>query len=181
MMARISDSIKTVTGSEPISLAEIKTALGITGSDHDDYLTYLGKAARELCESKTNVSLVDTTIDATIDCQASWVFLPYGPVKGISSIASYYQGTKVKDLVAGTDYYLSYQDNTRLTFIAENHSYEVRITYTTGWTTVPSIVKEVIGKLVAWWYDNPDKVMLYADHAKSVIRDLRVLSKMDTL
>ena len=76
---------KTVTGTEPVSLADMKEYLRVFHTTEDDLITDLITNARKLLETATNLSLVETTIELKAAIHDSFP-LPYGPVGTITSI-----------------------------------------------------------------------------------------------
>ena len=172
------DKVATEAGVEPLTLTELKTMLGVRTSDHDDYLTDMITSAREFAESRTNLALIESTVTATISHQMRFVYLPYAPIKSITSIKNYNSsGIEIGDLTEGSHYDLRSPDNTEMHFLQELPSYHVKVVYTAGFTTVPKIVKTVVEKLCRFWYDEPDKVMLYNDKASEILALLRTISK----
>ena len=79
---------KEDSGSEPVSLAEAKTHLYITGTDHDTYLTFLIKACRQEIEGIYNISLVGKTIIGRIRNQLGSQALLYPPIASINSLVT---------------------------------------------------------------------------------------------
>ena len=54
--------VHTAPSAEPVVLADIKTALNLSGSTHDTYLTSAGKAARKYLEDATRFSMTATQV-----------------------------------------------------------------------------------------------------------------------
>lgn len=70
---------KTVTGSEPVTLAEAKEYLRVFHDTEDNTIQLIIKDARKTIEQATGLSLVEQSI--TIKTDIDGVFtLPYGPV-----------------------------------------------------------------------------------------------------
>lgn len=117
---------------EPVSLAETKAFLRVTGSGHDTVISSLITAARQTLESRTDSSFgvkslkVTTTEDLKIYDPDDDInvfadsLLPYGPVSDV---------TQSDD----DDYYY----------------YE----YTAGYETLPYPLRTAIMMLVKYWYD----------------------------
>ena len=81
-------TLKEDSGSEPVTLAEAKGHLYITGTDHDTYLTFLIKACRQDIEGIYNISLVSKTVTAKIKNQLGNQDLLYPPIAGINSLVT---------------------------------------------------------------------------------------------
>lgn len=77
---------KEDTGSEPVTLAEVKEHLLKTDTDSDTYLTFLISACRQEIEGIYNVSLVDKTITAKVINMEGNQELLYPPVTSITSL-----------------------------------------------------------------------------------------------
>ena len=76
---------------EPVSLAEVKAHLRLTGADDDDYLAAMITAARIQVETATRRVLIDQTWRIfRDDWPASGLLdLPVGPVRSIAEIVVY--------------------------------------------------------------------------------------------
>jgi hypothetical protein len=177
-------------GVEPLTLSELKTALGVTGSDHDSYLTYLKESAREFCEVEGNVGLVRQTVTAWLPEMVGWYQLPFAPIVSITSVKSYYLGTYQATLAYEDDYFVV---GDRIQFIAPVQSYQVEVVYEAGYYTAPvgttttttqatapeytaaaqvcpKLAKVAIERLVRDWYDNPETIGTLGRDAKQLIR-----------
>jgi uncharacterized phiE125 gp8 family phage protein len=176
-------------GNEPITLADLKTALGITGSDHDNYLGDLLTSAREYAEAEGNVGLVLQTVTAWLNEMPDWVQLPFAPIVSITSVKTYANGTLVDTLTYGNDYYIV---GDRIYFNMTS-TYQVQIVYEAGYYNVgtgttttttastapeysatvqlcPRLAKVAIERLVRDWYDNPDMIGTLGRDARQIIR-----------
>lgn len=78
--------IKTVTGTEPITLAEAKAYNRVLFNAEDTTIELLIEQARETLEKATNLSLVAKTIEITLDTYKDRYRLPYGPVQSVTTI-----------------------------------------------------------------------------------------------
>ena len=75
---------KTVTGTEPVTLAEAKEYLRVFHDTEDNVITQMITNARKVLEMSTSLSLVEQTIE--IHTVIHDVFtLPYGPVSSVTS------------------------------------------------------------------------------------------------
>lgn len=79
---------KEISQIEPVTLSECKQHLGEVWDDNDDLITALITAARERAEEYTNRSLVDKTIELSLDGMpvTMYVKLPRGPLKEVVSV-----------------------------------------------------------------------------------------------
>ncbi len=77
------------TGSEPVSIAEVKAWLKVDFSDEDTLLTALIIQVRELAEEAAGLALVAKTIEyfeEDIDIISEWVRLPYPVHNAITAV-----------------------------------------------------------------------------------------------
>lgn len=115
--------VTEVPESEPVTVAEAKTHLEVTGTAKDAYIGALIKAARRICEADAGLSFVTQTrvikLDRFPSCWPwpyrygvhamtnpySEIILPYGPVLEITSFT--YVDTEGADqtLAVDTDFY----------------------------------------------------------------------------
>lgn len=83
-------SVTTQPAAEPVTRAEAKTHLRVTGSDEDSYIDGLIIAARQYCENMTGQAFVERGMQWRIDrfpCLASIaLIIPAVPVISIDSI-----------------------------------------------------------------------------------------------
>jgi hypothetical protein len=181
---------RNVYGVEPLTLDELKNALGASYTDHNGYLTYLKEAAREYCEVEGNVGLVRQTVTAWLPEMCNWYQLPFSPIVSITSVKSYSLGVVQSTLEYGDSYYIS---GDRIYFIAPVQPYQVEVIYEAGYYTAPAgttttttpatapeyevaaqlcpkMVKVAIERLVRDWYDNPESIGTLGRDAKQIIR-----------
>ena len=69
---------------EPVSLAEVKAMLRITGSGHDSVILSMITMARKYLEGALNKSLGEKTLKLTCDDEYEEYDLPYGPNQTIT-------------------------------------------------------------------------------------------------
>lgn len=167
---------RTITGTEPVALADMKTLLGIEAgnTDYDTLLTSMITGARELIEEEANVSLVASNVVASIDYQRGWVLLPYGPVAAISSVKNYdTTGDENDTLTSGSEYYTTDAMGTRLVFITEIPDYSVKVTYTTTAHRLIETAKNAIYRIVYDWYHNVAELGTMQKDVSRMIAKLR--------
>lgn len=75
---------------EPVTLEEAKDHLEYTGNLKDNYINTLISAARRICESYAGLSFVTQERSLKLDrfpwTNRGYIYVPYGPVQGITSI-----------------------------------------------------------------------------------------------
>jgi len=84
-MNKIYETFITDTGSEPVTLEQLKTFCRVTDSDNDDLLTELITIARKKIERYTLLSLVDKTIVLT-GCLDSMFLLPWPNINEVTGV-----------------------------------------------------------------------------------------------
>jgi hypothetical protein len=78
--------IRTVSGSEPVTLAQAKEYNRVLFSVDDSTIELLITQARETLEQATNLSLVEQTIELTLDTYKDKFRLPYGPIVSVTTV-----------------------------------------------------------------------------------------------
>ena len=78
--------IRTVSGSEPVTLAQAKAYNRVLFSVDDSTIELLITQARETLEQATNLSLVEQTIELTLDTYKDKFRLPYGPIVSVTTV-----------------------------------------------------------------------------------------------
>lgn len=162
----------TVSGSEPVTLAEIKTAANIDAdlTGLDDYLTALGKAARSSAEQYMNRIIVAQQFERSLDAfpdsdggiQLAW---PY--VTTVDSVA-YTDENGDSQTLSSALYTLDNRELPGWVLPIEDTVWPttldtagaVRVTFTSGWGegSVPEDVKTFIKMRVATLYRNREQV-----------------------
>jgi len=82
--------VTTAPAAEPISTADAKLHLRVDAADDDALIDDLIKSARRHIEQRIWRSLIDTTLELTLECLpngAREIFLPFGPVDSITTFA----------------------------------------------------------------------------------------------
>jgi len=74
---------KTVTGTEPVTLAEAKEYLRVFHDTEDNVITQMITNARKVLEMSTGLSLVEQTIEIRTVIRDSFT-LPYGPISSVT-------------------------------------------------------------------------------------------------
>ena len=68
---------------EPVTLEEVKEALRVTGTGHDDELDRLITDARMYIERAIDTSVSERTLEVTSDTELEEFELPFGPVSDL--------------------------------------------------------------------------------------------------
>jgi hypothetical protein len=130
------DVQRTITGSEPVSLTDMKLYLKVDFTTDDALITQLIKSVREHCEEFTGKSFVASDVTWYVEAEAGQsIRMPYPAIDDVDPV----EGITFLGL-----------DNKRALFTVSG-SYEIEYT-TTG--TCPHAVKLAIMKAVAEAYEN---------------------------
>jgi uncharacterized phiE125 gp8 family phage protein len=150
---------------EPLSLSEAKLHLRITHDADDDALQALIKAAREMCEGWTGLSLVTRTYAFTAD---GWdghpLELPMPPLQSVDEIAVY-NANGEENIFDEDSYYAETAGRPGRVILKEAATPPqpglaiggIEFRYTAGFgaaATVPSSLKQGMLRLVAHLYMN---------------------------
>lgn len=160
---------------EPVTLAEVKNHLRISGDADDSELTKLIKAARINVEHEQKRQLITATWEHELDeFPAGEIVIPHPPLITITSIS-------YEDLAGDTQTWAAsnYQVDTAglrgsvrpvpsgtYPSTEADRKNAVTITYTAGYGTaasdVPETTRLAIMMLVAHWFENPEPVVVGA-------------------
>jgi len=143
--------ILTDLASEPVTLEEAKAWMATTGiTTEDDIVTELITTARIALEKYCGLSFGEKTIEAWVSISDGQELyqLPYGPVTAIDEIVQNVAFADPQTLTAGDDYELV---GGQLRLRTEGI---FKITYTAGYTALPTDLKSDILRIVAWFYQN---------------------------
>ena len=136
------------TVTEPVTTADVKAFAKIdTGTTDDAIITYLITTARQQSEDFTGISIVPRTVTAVINNSCGGIFLPYGPVKAITSITD--QDGNI--LAVNDDYKLSGTTFPQMIYPKWDR---LTLVYTTGYDTLPQEIKTAILQQVFYLYEN---------------------------
>jgi len=157
---------------EPCTLAEAKLQCIVTYSDDDALITDYITMARKVIENYCNISIVTQSVTLTADLYNEWE-LPYGPVTGITGVSTRSPNEGSGPMTYTTQASGWGQDgvdfltfipayagdfNINIAYTGVNTAYpwknRYRITYTTGYGTVPDDLKQAVLFQVAWMYEN---------------------------
>lgn len=132
---------------EPVLLTEAKDFCRIDIGTDDSLITSLIITARLMCEAYTAVSMVDHEIEIVCNNSNGGIYLPYGPVKDVTSVTNS-AGT---GLVLDQNYTLQGSMFVRL---MTPHEDGLTVAYTTGYSVLPEVFKTAILNAVYYLYDN---------------------------
>lgn len=176
-------TVITAPTTEPVTLTEVKSALGVTYSDDDVELTDLIQSAREYIELYTGRRLMTQVLELSFDRWPSVEF-PIGewPLQSIDSVKYDDASSPVTEqtLTVNTDYYAdTTTEKGRVRAITSwpsvaNQPNAIRVRFTAGYDSadaVPAAIKRGIILWVGGLYQCPD----YIESAKMVLRPYRIL------
>jgi uncharacterized phiE125 gp8 family phage protein len=147
--------------SEPVTLTEVKAQCHIDGTDFDTELNIYIKAARVFVEEYCGIKLVAQTCVLRCSSFCDFVDLPIAPISAVSSI-TYLDSSGVEQTLS-TDVYeavlIGLDPTIRLKI---NQSWPsircvsdaIRVTVSTGYSTVPEPIRAAIMLLVSAWNDS---------------------------
>jgi uncharacterized phiE125 gp8 family phage protein len=154
----------TPPATEPVTLAEMRTQLGITDASDtasDTTITRRIIEARQWVEAHIRRALITQTLEIRMDCFPEYISLPYPPVISITSV-KYIDTDGTEQTLGSSNYVLD--DYPLVPFIREayginwpsvrNEPNAVRIRYSAGYgaaASVPETIKEAIMLLVGHW------------------------------
>jgi hypothetical protein len=142
----------TVTGTEPITLTEMKNYLRVDYSDDDDLITSLITAAREVIEKYCGISIVEKTVNLVWPAYEPILQVPYGPVQSYTTLT-------IDDEDVDEP-----EDNT-----LREDAGELVMEYVAGYDTVPQAIISAIKELTAIYYGNRGTHVEMPKHLKIIL------------
>lgn len=162
-------SLVTAPASEPVSVAEAKSHMGVTISADDTKIGLFITAARQYAEGQTRRAFIEQTWDYTLSkFPVGEIELPLKPVTSVSYV-QYVDSTGATQSFAETstspetpkwtlttdgpralvfpNYSLSWPDT-------RTHGNAVTVRFVAGYATVPEDIKQALFLIVAHWYEN---------------------------
>lgn len=176
---RVEVIVTTDAATEPVTLAEAKEHLRVSGTDEDAYITSLISAARRWCEGYLNRSITARTLTANFsdaDGRENEFTLPYPPIATVTSMTEYtYAGTST--VITDFENAGASQERLRLSVgyaIPSDTLYEV--VYTTSASAANEAIKQALLVLISTMYEN----RVSADSAafgtvKSILQPFRIV------
>lgn len=163
------DKMEAYTGTEPVSLVDVKAHLRVDFTDDDVLLLAMMTAARQAIEDYCHISLVRKTITLTLEANESLrsnyaqpyqvrenfnkFEIPYGPIISVdlvTSIAS--DGSSAIACVLNQDYFLvgiAFKTIKIVNAFTNNI-----LVYTAGYTALPGPLRLAILNEIAYRYDS---------------------------
>jgi uncharacterized phiE125 gp8 family phage protein len=154
----------TAPATEPVTLAEMRTQLGITDASDtasDTTITRRIIEARQWVEAHIRRALITQTLEIRMDCFPEHIQLPYPPVASVTSV-KYIDTDGVEQTLGTSNYVLD--DYPLVPFIREAYGIAwpsvrdepnaVRVRYVAGYgnaSDVPATIREAIMLLVGHW------------------------------
>lgn len=149
---------------EPLLLADAKTFMHILETDEDTLIESMIVSAREYAENYTNLQFEEATYELINSVFVQDMKLPKNPIKSISKIE--YMDTDGSYQILSTDSYYIYGENgiSRIHFTdlpsIKDDKRAVKITFISGYTTVPSSIVSYIKVLVSTIYENREQYII---------------------
>lgn len=142
------------TGSEPVTIDQLKTFCRVTSEDDDDLLTDLITIARKKIERYTSLSLVDKTVILTGELYEMFL-LPYPKINEVTEVL-YLEGQIID--TGANDWEILDDDEYQLIGYSHKHfnpskGGTYQITYTTTAETDAGL-KHDLKRVALWLYEN---------------------------
>lgn len=171
-------NVTSEPAAEPVSTAEAKTHLRVTGSDDDTYIDTLVKSARRHVEQHLHRALITQTRALRLDEFPSedCIELPYGPVQSVSSVA-YLDADGATQTWSSANYRADiYSVPPRVSLAygiswptTRGVSHSVTVTYVCGYGTtgasVPTEIVHAIKLIVGHLYENREENVAFSMEA----------------
>lgn len=149
----------------PVTVAELKTHLGITHTSHDTMLADIIAAASNLAEQYTWIVFGSRTLKMNLDYFQNTI-IPRWPITAITSI-TYYDYANVQQTLAATEYDADLKSfPPRIDFDGEPSTYDrlnaVTVNITAGYadvTTIEKGIKQAIKMVCADMYDQRGNII----------------------
>lgn len=141
------------TGTEPVSLADMKLYLRVDHNDEDDLIESLIVTAREWAETHTEKAIIEQDVTAYFDDIEREIELPLGNATDITAIRN---GSDVLDpstykLLIGSPSAVYFLGNLPET---EKEAQSIAIEYAAGYAVTPKRIIQAIKILVADMYEH---------------------------
>lgn len=160
-------TVNSAPSAEPVSVAEVKTALRIDQAVHDTYLGLLIKAAREFVEIYTRRTLITTTLELRFRVfPAGALRLSRPPVQSVTTVQYRTGVTAAWTTLAASGYHVDIYDDPPFIepedswpSITEDQPNHVLVTYLAGYgaagTAVPEPIRQAIIAIIGDVYEFP--------------------------
>lgn len=148
----VATKVTVDVASELLSVADVKSHLLITFTDHDTYLGDAVTSARKAIEKYCGISIGEKTVKAIIDVDAfEEIEIPLAPVISVTTVRYKSDIAEYTTAVASEDY-----DTDGLDFLTFTPFTQGRweLTYQAGYETLPEDLKTYWMRLVSWYFEN---------------------------
>ena len=176
--------VSVAPAAEPVTLAQAKLHLRISGSDEDTLISALISAAREKLETDTRRALVQQTrvlyLDSFYELDAGGeIWLPGAPLASVSSVRYEVSGSPSLETVDAASYRVDTASEPGRISLAYSASWPgalavrnaIQVTYVCGYApdsgspidyaaNVPKGLKQAILLLVGAWYEHREAIMV---------------------
>lgn len=140
------DVLRTITGAEVVTLAEVKRNLGIDFTDFDTLLTELITDVRAQTETYCGVSIVEQVVTCNLMNGLGNSYLPYGPVNGTITSLVDAEGTAITDAVIKGDAFKR---------LETAYSTDVTLVYNAGYgADVPADLKRAMIQEICYQFEH---------------------------
>lgn len=160
-------SIKTSVAptSNAVTSTEAKAHLRVDHTDDDTYIAFLITAAQDAVEAYTGRKLIEGTYVLLLDdFPKDGIYVPYSPVKSVSSLKYYNSSNMLTTMDTGDYYYNIYEEPMLIHYtdgeypdVYDYRTDNVQVTFKSGYTSpdvVPPALKHAILILIADMYEN---------------------------
>jgi hypothetical protein len=154
--------VRTITGTEPVTLEQLKRHLGFPSlvTERDEELANCLIAARERMESATGKLFIKSTVNVTFAPITSYAYLPYFPIISLTSKTDGLELDLNDGRISG-----EYESGQNVVYVAG---------YENGMQ--PAVAKQAILQCAAELYENPYGLGNKTPVWKNTIRPLKTLS-----
>lgn len=150
--------------SYPLSLDDAKEFMRISDDDDNNMIQAMITASTEYAENYTNRQLESATFELYNDCFVQDMKFPKNPINSISKI-EYMDEDGNYQTLADTEYYL-YGENDIFRLYYEDmpshktHKNAIKITFVSGYTTVPESIIAYLKVKVSTLYENREQFVI---------------------
>lgn len=183
-------SLVTAPTTDPISLAEAKAHLRVSGSDDDGLVAGYILAAREFAQAYTRRVFVSQTWDQTFD--GGWpcdlfeprIVLGLQPVVSITTV-TYVDENGANQTLSGTTQYVAKTGDDQLGVIVPKYGVEwptvrdqpnaVTVRFVAGYTRLPETIRVAMLLTLADFYENRENTVLGSTPSELPLSAARLL------
>ena len=178
--------VATDSASEPVTTDELKIWARIDGNDEDDLIDGIIKTARLAVEKYLNRSLINKTIELTLDeWNSDKIELPLGPVSSITDVVTIDEDDT--ETTYSSDYYYLASNYVDTLCLKSTSTYPTntersyggfKITYVAGYgatsSSVPQAILDSVKTLATNIYENRNPSMEMPPDIKLILKQFRV-------